>query len=956
MPGLTLFGTPLAFAAPLVLLALAALPVLWVLLRVTPPAPRQIAFPPLRLALDLVPKRQTPARTPWWLLLLRLLVAALVILACAWPAWNPLPVTPGGGPVLLLIDNGFSAANDWSERQESARETLEGAARGNRPAAVVGLAEAPADIAPTGAIEATERLRALQPLSHAAARSAHLPAIERFLGQYPDAAIVWITDRTTLRTAEADAPAQNDDFAARLQAQAGERALVVRANPSPEGLTLADTANTREGMTVQVGRADSRGPAEGRLRATDLRGLTLGEAAFAFAPDALEAEARFELPVEIRNNIARIDVVGQNSAGAVALVDGRQRRHRVGLVSGAGADTASQPLLAPTFYLARALEPYAELREPRGAVPDAVARLIDENATVIALTDIGVIDAQTADRLEEFVERGGILLRFSGPRMANSDEVLVPVRLRQGERTIGGALSWDTPRTLAPFPEMSPFHGLAISDEVTVSRQILAEPDADLTRRTWAALTDGTPVITADRRGEGLIVLVHVTADATWSNLPLSGTFVEILRRIIALSEAAGPTGEGEAAAAAETVSPQRTLDGFGAFRSPPPTARPVARSALIRASIDHPAGFYGSNEAPTAVNVLGPGDRPAPLDVAAVADAVQPLTSPQNIDLRRPLLLVALLLFMLDTGISALSGRGRGRRRRSAAGVGQAGLAASVVFLALAPAPAPAQTSASLPSAQPLPQISDVDRQAALQTRLAYVITGNDEVDEASRAGLTGLSQELSYRTSFEPGDPVGVDPATDELAFYPLIYWPVVADRPLPSNAALRRIDAFMKSGGTVVFDTRDAWLQGAATQGAPTPETVRLRQMLAGLDIPELEPVPADHVLTKTFFLMDHFPGRYATGETWVEALPPVPEGEPRPVRSGDNVSPIIITSNDLAAAWASDDFGNPLFPTVGSDPDQHEMAARGGMNMVMYVLTGSYKADQVHVPALLDRLGQ
>ncbi len=954
MGGLALFGTPLAFAAPLVLLALAALPVLWVLLRVTPPAPRQIAFPPLRLALDLIPQRQMPARTPWWLLLLRLLVAALVILACAWPAWNPLPALPAGGPVLLLIDNGFSAASDWADRQASARETLESAARDGRPAAIVGLADPPADIALTGAGEALDRLRALQPLSHVAARTSHLPAVERFLERNTDAAIVWISDRATLRAADAGAAVPDSDFAARLRTLAGERALLVRADPFPQGLTLADTANARDGLTVRVGRPDARAPSEGRLRATDLRGLTLGETGFTFAPGELEAEATFTLPVEIRNAIARVDIAGEASAGAVALIDGRQRRHRVGLVSGAGADTASQPLLAPTFYLERALEPYAELREPRGPFADVVTRLIDENATVIVLTDIGMIDAQTTEKLEKFVSDGGILLRFSGPRMANSDEGLVPVRLRQGERTIGGALSWDSPRTLAPFPESSPLHGLAISDEITVSRQILAEPDADLNRRTWAALTDGTPVITADRRGDGLIVLVHVTADATWSNLPLSGTFVEVLRRIIALSEATGPLGEGDTAEATETVSPQRILDGFGTFRSPPPTARPVARDALIRASIEHPAGFYGSNEAPTAVNALGPGDRPAALDIAAVADALQPLTSPQNIDLRQPLLLAALLLFMLDTAISAIAGRGWGTR-----GAGKPGLAASLLLagLVLAPSFPHAQTQTTQPpKAAPLPPVSEIDRQAALQTRLAYVITGNEEVDRISRAGLAGLSQELAYRTSFEPGDPVGVDLATDELAFYPLIYWPVVSDRPMPEAAALRRIDGFMKSGGTVIFDTRDAWTQGAAAQGNPTPETLRLRQMLAGLDVPELEPVPQDHVLTKTFFLMDHFPGRYATGETWVEALPPVPEGEPRPVRSGDNVSPIIITANDLAAAWASDDFGNPLLPTVGSDPDQHEMAARGGMNMVMYVLTGSYKADQVHVPALLDRLGQ
>ncbi|MFD2250705.1 hypothetical protein FHS82_001543 [Pseudochelatococcus lubricantis] len=949
MFGLDFLGLPLAFAAPLTLLALAGLPALWLLLRITPPAPRRIAFPPLRLALDLAPHRQTPARTPWWLLLLRLLIAALIILAAAWPAWNPLPAMPGNGPVLLLLDNGFSAANDWPARVSAARDILASASRDKRPVALVGLADAPGDIALDSGADAGERLRALEPRPHVAERAAHLESIRRFLDSHADAAIAWVGDGTAVSAAGAGIADAEATFAARLDALRGARALDVRAEPFAGALALAGSRNTRDGLEVTVTRADPRAPAQGRLRAVDFRSLPLGEAAFAFGDGATEATALFDLPIEIRNAVARVDIAGQASAGAVTLVDDRQRRHRVGLISGAGADTASQPLLSPTFYLARALEPFAELREPRGALPDVVARLIDENATVIALTDIGVIDRQTAAKLEAFVERGGVLLRFAGPRMANSDETLVPVRLRQGERTIGGALSWDTPKTLAPFPETGPFQGLDAPQEITVMRQVLAEPDADLNRRTWAALSDGTPIVTADRRGEGLIVLVHVTADSTWSNLPLSGTFVEMLRRIIAMAGRHAAAQDNTAAdapgASAETVSPLRVLDGFGAFRSPPATARPVPRNGAVSASRDHPAGFYGTNEAPLALNVLRDGDRLAPLDLGPLAGAVKPLSSPQSFDLRLPLLLAALVLFMADTLIGALlGGRRRGRLTYAGAGSALPVLLLAAALLALPAAPSLAQAP-----------LSDIDRQAALHTRLAYVLTGNGEVDETSRAGLAGLGQELAFRTSFEPADPVGVDPATDELAFYPLIYWPIAADAPPASEAALRKIDAYMKAGGTVIFDTRDAWSQGAGG-GSPTPETARLRQMLAGIDVPELEPVPPDHVLTKTFFLMDHFPGRYATGQTWVEALPPAPEGEPRPVRSGDNVSPIIITANDLAAAWALDDFGNPLYPTVGADPDQREMAARGGMNMVMYVLTGSYKADQVHVPALLDRLGQ
>src|SRR5918994_6244726 len=108
-----MLGLPLTFAAPLVLAALAALPAIWWLLRVTPPQPRRIDFPPLRILADLLPQRETPARTPWWLLALRLALAALLILAAAGPVWNPTAGGGGQGPLLLIVDNGFTAAHDW---------------------------------------------------------------------------------------------------------------------------------------------------------------------------------------------------------------------------------------------------------------------------------------------------------------------------------------------------------------------------------------------------------------------------------------------------------------------------------------------------------------------------------------------------------------------------------------------------------------------------------------------------------------------------------------------------------------------------------------------------------------------------------------------------------------------------------------------------------------------------
>jgi hypothetical protein len=159
-------------------------------------------------------------------------------------------------------------------------------------------------------------------------------------------------------------------------------------------------------------------------------------------------------------------------------------------------------------------------------------------------------------------------------------------------------------------------------------------------------------------------------------------------------------------------------------------------------------------------------------------------------------------------------------------------------------------------------------------------------------------------------------------------------------------------------VLFDTRDA-VEAVPGMGATGrgPGMQALRNILAGLDIPELEPVPRDHVLAKTFFLLKDFPGRFTTGQLWVEAMPAANDDEPsRPARGGDGVSSVLITSNDFAGAWSMRPDGQPTLPMVPNEPRQREFAFRAGVNIVMYTLTGNYKADQVHVPALLERLGQ
>jgi hypothetical protein len=487
---------------------------------------------------------------------------------------------------------------------------------------------------------------------------------------------------------------------------------------------------------------------------------------------------------------------------------------------------------------------------------------------------------------------------------------------------------------------------------VRIERQILSEPGAALATATYAELADATPLVTGQARGDGQLVLFHLTADTGWSNLPLSGLFVDMLQRLVEMSrlssDNAATTQTATPGTGDNTFAPRALLDGFGTLGSPPAHAEGlVIRGGQVpEPGIGNPPGFYGSADNARALNLFAeiPDLQAAdPARSAEMASMDVPLD--EAIALRPALITLAVLLALADAVIVlVLSGAVHGVGRTRTASVLLAGLALTVVT------PEPGRTQ----------EQSDIARliASANVTRIAYVETGDTQLDQRSRQGLDGLSRILTQRTAFEPGAPMAIDPVRDELAFFPLIYWPMPESTIAVSDALVTRIDAYMNNGGTILFDTRDeaaSFSFGAG--GSISPQTRNLRTLLEALDIPPLEPVPDDHVLTKSFYLLDSFPGRYPSGPLWVEALPEVDgPASDRPARGGDGVSPIMITGNDFASAWALSADGRPLYATSPPDPVQREFAFRTGINIAMYIMTGNYKADQVHIPALLERLVQ
>lgn len=953
----------LGFTVPAVLGALLLLPAIWYLLRLIPPRPREVAFPPTRLLAEIIHEEETPNRSPWWLTLLRLLLAGALIIALAGPIWRPDAGTDsaasGSGPYWLIVDNGWAAAPWWKERQDLGLALIERAGDANRPVMLVATADGPAQgFVPVSAAEARARLQAMEPRSWAPDRASLVPALGEAAQKTPPGSATWLSDNLQDGTSK--------PFTEALAKWFGPR-LALHFAPKLTPTVMRSTENGLKSLDVKLMRVATPLGTSGIVRALDQKGRELATAPFAFEDGEATATASFELPTELRNEIARVEIQDQPHAAAVQLLDERWRRRTIGLISGAVSDI-DQPLLSPQHFLETALKPFADVREPRGAdLNKSVEDLIKSNVSVIVTADVGTLVGQTEKDLGAWVEKGGVLIRFAGPKLAaiKGGDTLIPVDLRQGGRTLGGTLSWSKPQALGSFSSKGAFANLPVPTDVTVTRQVLAEQHPDLNGKTWASLTDGTPLVTAARRGAGWLVLFHVTADTTWSNLPLSGSFVEMLRRVIAFSVATAARADvpTDSTDAPKTfLPPLRTLDGYGRLVQPGGDAKPIPETGLSApTSREHPPGLYGSEDGFVAFEPMRPNDTIAVLDTEPLKDAtIHAYETATSTDLKPWVFGLAVLFLIFDTtavlylnGVFAMP---RWARRATTAAV----LLGLVVHGFSMVSAHPASAQATPPAAAQTKKSDDAfNLRAALATHLAYVVTGDASVDDVSRRGLEGLTRVLGDRTALEAADPIGVDPSRDELAFFPLLYWPVTANAAAPSPATLARIDAYMKGGGTILFDTRDALEQPVLNgTGRATPATAALRRILAGLDIPELEPVPGDHVLTKSFYLLQDFPGRFSGGQMWVEVTPPANPNDPsdRPVRPGDGVSPIIITSNDLAGAWAVTDGGDFLLPTVPSEPRQREMAFRVGVNIVIYTLTGNYKADQVHVPALLERLGQ
>jgi hypothetical protein len=896
---------PFGFAAPWALLALIGLPIIWLVVRAIPPRPKETIFPPADI-LRTVPKtEETPAKAPPWLALIRAIVLLLVVLGLARPVLNPTKVQDAR-PLLLIIDNGWTAAPIWSQIQDEAASAARGA---NGQVRVIFTAPQNASDTINDTLlpsRAAARIAAAMPQPVLAD---HL-GTARIVARLPKSQqILWFSDNV-------GRPGTTD--LAGVLGRLGSLRLRVIASPA---IAITRSEATSHGYSLGL-VASAGAKSTGQLEAIDARARVVAGNAVDLGPSGVT------LPVEaaLTRDIAALRIGDARSAGGVFLLDAFDRRVRTGLVAARQDD---QPLLSDAHYLEEALSPYAEIT--RGEIE----RLANSGLDAILLPDAGVLPPREASALKEFVEKGGILVRFAGPRLiAAEPSILLPAPVSSEARALRGALAWDNAGSLGGFDRAGPFAGLTIPPDARVNQLAVLAPTAQgqapaLAPQIWAQLADGLPLVTAAPLGRGWRVLFHTTAGPAWSDVAFSGLQVSMLRRVLA--RAGSSTIPAKAILPTAPLRPTLVLDGYGNFRAPAAGDLPIAPQNVGNAKPDarHPPGIYEGGGSRLILQAAGqdtflPSFPPLP--------GVQRVTRAQGsaTAFGPALLAIGLILVSLDA-LMAL------------AFAGQVGLpkgwkipkrVIATIMIAFMSAAVLMSHNLKAQPAAPAPKATPAD------LSLAFIRTGDAATDARAKAGLEGLSRVLAARTSVEPGAVVAVDPAKTDLALFPILYW-LLPDRPIETSPEVARaLDRYMKSGGVVFVDSRGAGREPAAARAIA-------RAALRGIEAPPLEQVPDGHVLTKSFYILRGFPGRYQNAKLWVET------NASAAASANDGVSPIIVGDGDWASAWANANSSVTYGDYTPAQRNQ-EIAARVGVNVVLYALTGNYKADQVHFETLLRRL--
>ena len=848
------------FLNPWLLTLLLGLPLLWKLLKATPPPPKQIPFSAMMFLEGLTPLKTTAQSAPWWLVFLRALLVVLLIVAAAHPVARQGTGSVDKKAIVLLVDNTPPAAKAWQSLHQAMVTLGDQAIAKGQPLYVLplvgGFSPAPLDQQSWESLKNT-----LAPLP--------------WLGKPPP-----VTETLKTLAAQADMPLAVSFLSSGLltKEQLLQLPPTVQSYVPDKTAQLAasirDVARVEGGVMVRTDVYNDTLPLT--IALIDQNGQVI-------ARKALEdGAATLPVPFAARKDIRRVEIEGATTLLEKYFSDSSWQQPNIGII--APDDKAvGQNLLEERYYLQKAAAIFTAVTQ------GTVEKLLAQKVPVLLWADSVPLREQEREALTAWVKQGGVLLRFAGEGMATAGEdSLLPVALRYGVQEFATAVAWGKPPERFRFTEKTPLALDAAEHSISLKKRVLAEPRADLPAKTWATFSDGAPLLTALQQGQGWLLLLHVAANPAWSDFVLQAAFIEVLQHVSQLAT-------GGALATAEILPLRAFFDAFGNTQQPLPAMHGLTGEEMTSQWITqkHPAGFYGKEHSQQARNVAGLLPKFMPLPEAFNPQLLRDIVVETQVNWQLLLIKLAAGVFLLDWLATVILGR----QRR---------FFAMMVLLCLLPL----QTQA----ADEIPQES-----------LAYIRTGYADVDQNSAKGLAFITKTLAQRTNATLGAVRGVTLGEESLSPYPLVYFPLVGAVPNLNDKAWFALQQYIAHDGALLIDTRTGQDPLGDVESVP-----QLQSLLRSLGAMPLVALPPKHLLLRSYYLLPTLEGKFPTSVVL-----------PAPAVGNDVVAGVLLTSNDFAQSWA---LGN------------NEKAFRSGANVVLYALTGTYKNDQIHLKAVLERLGQ
>ncbi|MBM3602370.1 MAG: DUF4159 domain-containing protein [Alphaproteobacteria bacterium] len=986
-----------SFHQPIWLLPLLLLPVLWWWLRQRDRQPIKVIFPATRLLqpfANLLPR----ARPPLWRRMLQLLLLANIFLALAQPFWPSRHPPIANQPTLLILNNNWLAGQHWQAMQQAAITLLD-QLPDDQPIYVTSTTSLAAlwpslDGQPMAVDQAKAMVRRWQPASWPIEAGFGDSLIAQpwwhRLGQ-----VWWLTSpmqdlasKSTLSKLEAALP-----MGGRLRPLVvGQQQAVITGLsplaplPAPDdGGAQPNTPAESDGWLVQLNSSGGKQPQ--LLQLLDEDGQLVAQQAVTLLGGAQTMPLLVASPQLAKATQLRL--LGQRHPGAVWLLPMGTGGGGIGLIGDAGSLQSRPPLSQAAHYLTQALRP--SMASMAGV--NALLNGVDSGASSPAMLlwpEDQLLSGAERSALSAWVNRGGVLLRLGVSGNAHDrasvvgddsgqvtsvngviDDPLLPVRLLAEPRRFGGLLSPQVQQRVqaaanSPVADLPP-HDLAIQ------QAWLSLPDVNQSSQIWLQLSDGSPLLSARPMGQGWLLLLHVPATPNWSDLPLSALLPQLLQRLasfaiqnpairgqIGIAKAMMPISHDQPAIpdpgldaglsadkampATAGLKPWRQLDGYGRLVPAPVSSQPLPIGAheakaeqSTTVSFAHPPGYYG---VAGSARPLNPDWLAAGLETVT-AESWQ---SVPETPLTRYSLLMALGLLLLLAISDALVGVLRAQTYADELGKNGAGYKTTKRPPLLAGARQFWQRMRGggrgfglglmvvvglLAKATPLlAQPAGFAEPASLA-----FITGSDaRTNRLCENGLSELSAVMGMRTSLTLGAPIGLDLTKPEvqavMGRYPMVYWLVPTNDAAVTPALLQGLRRYIALGGLLVMDV-------GQRGSSPLPSS-----WADAMALPPLSVMPADHVLTRSFYLLRQLDGQPGLGDPLLLARP----------MAGMEVAPVMVARRQWALAWSEAALSSP------QDKDAGEMALRSGINLVLYAFTGQYKADQVHMPTILQRLGQ